>query len=231
MTRLANPFAVVFLAVLFLTFVTAIPAWAHVNLDSLIGGEVLVVGTTVTIEWHVIITHNLEHWALWYSTSGSGGPWIPIAADLPPGDPSVGSVHTYDWVVPATVSDNVRVRVLMDNVGNVFDIYAGSPHDLFIIEGPISEPTYTRGDCNGDGSLNLADVLASLSFQFNSGPEPSCLVACDLSDDDQVGLLDAIIELSYLFGGGNNPIVPFPHCGWDPTLGTLDCSESNLGCP
>ena len=53
----------------------------------------------------------------------------------------------------------------------------------------------------------------------------------DLSDDDQVGLIDAIIELSYLFAGGNNPIVPFPHCGWDPTPGMLDCSASNLGCP
>lgn len=56
-------------------------AHAHVIIDSPNGGEVFMVGQVYTVEWHVAITHNLQNWGLWYSTTGSTGPWIPIATD------------------------------------------------------------------------------------------------------------------------------------------------------
>ncbi len=95
---------------------TTLPLYAHVGLDYPNGGEVFREGDTVTIQWHVIIQHQTIDWDLWYSTMGIGGPWITIAMDLPLGDPSPGSIHTYDWTIPPeAVGDNVWVKVRQDN--------------------------------------------------------------------------------------------------------------------
>ncbi|MCH8823131.1 MAG: hypothetical protein IH984_06435 [Planctomycetes bacterium] len=97
------------------------PACAHVILDLPNGGEDLVVGSTYTVQWHIAIAHNLQNWDLWYSTTGATGPWIPIAMNLPPGSGAVGSVHTYNWVIPNAISNQVRVRVRMDNSGTDYE--------------------------------------------------------------------------------------------------------------
>ena len=112
--------------------VLAIPAWGHVALDNPNGDEVLEVGSVFTITWHVVIAHDLQNWDLWYSTD-SGTNWIPIAMDLPTGNPDAGSVHTYDWTVPDTPSDQARVRVRMDNSGT--DYYDESKEDFTIASG------------------------------------------------------------------------------------------------
>ncbi len=141
-------------------FLTASSAYGHIELDAPNGGEQLEVGSMFTIEWHILIQHNQLNWDLWYSTTGPNGPWIVIATDLPPGPFGVGSVHTYDWVIPDAVSDQVRVRVRMDNAGtDYFDISDG---DLSILPEAIITPpaefSAFRGFLN---SGTLADVLES----------------------------------------------------------------------
>jgi len=110
---------------------------AHVMLDHPSGGEILGAGTVAVIEWHVIIGHATLDWDLWYSVTGPGGPWIEIAADLPPGDTSAGSVHTYDWTVPGLESNQVRVRVRQDNDGTDYEDV--SDGDLTITEGIFTD--------------------------------------------------------------------------------------------
>ncbi|MCH7591900.1 MAG: hypothetical protein IH989_03835, partial [Planctomycetes bacterium] len=105
------------------------PARGHVDLILPNGGEVLQVGSTYTIRWVIFIPHDLQDWDLWYSID-SGTNFVPIAMDLPPGDASQGSIHTYDWTIPDTPSTQVRVRVRMDNSG--FDYVAESVADLVI---------------------------------------------------------------------------------------------------
>ena len=98
-------------------------SWAHVDLDAPNGGVTLKCGSHYTVEWHVRIAHSLLNWDLWYSVTGSSGPWIPIVMDLPAGDGSVGVPHTYDWLIPDDVSNDVYVRVRMDNSGGpYFDV-------------------------------------------------------------------------------------------------------------
>ncbi len=114
---------------------SASPAAGHVILDKPNGGESLGAGSVFTIEWHIQIPHTLLNWDLWYSTTGVDGPWIIIAMNLPPGDPAGGSIHTYDWTVPDDLSDQVRVRVRMDNNGMDYeDISTGN---LTIGPGPV----------------------------------------------------------------------------------------------
>jgi len=117
------------IVVVLLLLVTA-TARAHVQLDAPNGGEVLQVGSTFLISWHVAIAHVTQNWDLWYSTTGSGGPWIPIVMDLPANGAVTGAVFTYLWTVPATPSSSVRIRVRMDNSG--IDYYDISDGDLSI---------------------------------------------------------------------------------------------------
>lgn len=91
----------------------AAPAIAHVVLDAPNGGEILEPGSVFTIVWHDSVYHGPANYDLWYSTTGQDGPWIVIVANITPGGPM--SSYDYEWTVPDTPSDHVRVRVQQDN--------------------------------------------------------------------------------------------------------------------
>jgi len=93
------------------------PAFAHNLVLAPNGGESFQVAETVTIEWTVTIQHALVDWDVFYSTNGASGPWVPIAFSVPAGDPSVGSAHSLDWIVPDQVTSTARVRVVMNGAG------------------------------------------------------------------------------------------------------------------
>ena len=140
------------------------PASAHVVLDLPNGGEDLVVGSTYTIQWHIAIAHTLQNWDLWYSTTGAAGPWIPIAMNLPPGSGAVGSVHTYDWEIPDTPSDQVRVRVRMDNSGKDYEDISNA--NLSIIPATKDCPW----DLHNSGSVDTNDLLSLFAQWGTAGP-------------------------------------------------------------
>ena len=96
--------------------IVAIPAHGHVELNAPNGGELLEAGSVFTITWRIAIAHDLQDWDLELSTDGGIG-WAPIAMDLPAGSSAVSSDHTYDWTVPNSPSNQVLVRVRMDNSG------------------------------------------------------------------------------------------------------------------
>ncbi|MEM9381332.1 MAG: hypothetical protein AAGB93_15370 [Planctomycetota bacterium] len=97
-----------------LALLTAPLASAHNDVIAPDGGEVFQVGERVTIEWTVTIAHALAGWDVLYSTNGPGGPFVPIALGLPPGDESVGSYHAYDWTVPDAPTADARILVRMN---------------------------------------------------------------------------------------------------------------------
>jgi hypothetical protein len=88
---------------------------AHTTLVSPNGGEVLRVGTKVTIQWRIDIPHAQKGWNLWYSTTGAAGPWITIKIGMPIRQLSLV------WTVPDTVSSKVRFRIRMDNPGTSYE--------------------------------------------------------------------------------------------------------------
>ncbi len=88
---------------------------------------------------------------------------------------------------------------------------------------------FVRGDCNGDGTINLADPICNLSYQFKEGPT-ICLDAQDTNDDGEVNVADPLYSLAYLFVEGPPPPGPFLGCGFDPTVDELGC-ESFSACP
>ena len=164
-------------ATLALICATVLPASAHVTLLAPNGGETLVAGTTVQVRWQIDIQHNQLNWDLWYSTTGSGGPWIVMAENLPPGSFSAGSIHTYDWTLPNAVSNQVRVRVRMDN--EYTDYEDISDGDLSIVyPTPLPDSfSIVRGVLTGGGLSDLflsddlrLDVRAGLTLFAGEPP-------------------------------------------------------------
>jgi len=82
---------------------------------------------------------------------------------------------------------------------------------------------FRRGDCNGDGSFNVADVISLLGFLFAGGGRPDCLDACDANDDGALDVADAVAALRVLFSAGTTLPGPFPQCGFDETDDDLGC--------
>jgi hypothetical protein len=95
-------------------------ASAHIYLDTPDGDETFEVGSIVSVSWTVLQAHEMDNWDVEYSTTGAAGPYIPVATDLPEGDSSVGSVHTYDWTVPDIVSATVRIKAIQDLPGEEY---------------------------------------------------------------------------------------------------------------
>jgi hypothetical protein len=62
-----------------------------------------------------------------------------------------------------------------------------------------------RGDANGDGLIDLADVIWILNYLFRGGAPPVSLKAGDADCNGSVDLGDAIYLLNYLFRGGPPP--------------------------
>ncbi|MEM8681236.1 MAG: hypothetical protein AAGF97_17960 [Planctomycetota bacterium] len=170
------------------------PLLAHNRVLAPNGGETLIGGTPHDIVWGIDIPHALVDWDVWYSTTSAQGPWIEIAMDLPPGDPSKGSVHEFTWSVPAISAAEAWIRVRMDNDDSIdvdyedvsdgsfrielanllcdFDASGGCDLEdlnLLLAAGPVSIGVPVSGphaafDLTGDGQLDNADVNAWLAI-------------------------------------------------------------------
>jgi len=78
---------------------------------------------------------------------------------------------------------------------------------------------FVRADANGDGGLDIADVIRILAYLFSGAPS-TCRAALDSNGDQKIDIGDAIYILGYLFGTGPKPPEPFPECG---TVPGADC--------
>jgi hypothetical protein len=64
---------------------------------------------------------------------------------------------------------------------------------------------YLRGDANGDGLINVVDVVYLINYLFISGPAPNPLEAGDCNCDGNVDVSDVVYLINYLFIGGPSP--------------------------
>jgi len=61
------------------------------------------------------------------------------------------------------------------------------------------------GDTNGDGVVNIADVVYIVNYIFRSGPAPIPLEAVDVNGDGLTNIGDAVYLIGYLFHSGSPP--------------------------
>jgi hypothetical protein len=62
------------------------------------------------------------------------------------------------------------------------------------------------GDVNGDGNVDVGDVIFLINYLFRSGPSPAPMVRGDVTGDCQVEVGDVVYLINYLFKGGSQPV-------------------------
>ena len=96
---------------------------------------------------------------------------------------------------------------------------------------PPADLPFRRGDTNGDGTVNIADAVATLDTLFVGNGRFVCMDASDSNDDGAVDISDAINSLLVLFvGRGDIPAPGVEECGFDPTDDGVGCEQS-VNCP
>ena len=65
--------------------------------------------------------------------------------------------------------------------------------------------THVPGDANGDGSVNVGDVVYLVSYLYRNGPAPLPEDAGDANCDGPINVGDVVYLVSYLYRGGPPP--------------------------
>ena len=69
----------------------------------------------------------------------------------------------------------------------------------------LSNPSFVRGDANGDRIINVVDVVYLINYVYIDGPAPHPLQAGDANSDRVVDITDVVYLIKYLFLGGPPP--------------------------
>ncbi|MFH2056818.1 MAG: M28 family peptidase [bacterium] len=91
---------------------------------------------------------------------------------------------------------------------NVMAQDSGNPprsDTLFNLTIRVVDPPFRCGDANGDGSVNLSDVIFLIYYIFQNGPAPDPLAAGDADCDGLVNIADAVYLLRHVFKDGLPP--------------------------
>ena len=90
---------------------------------------------------------------------------------------------------------------------------------------PLIE-SYSRGDANADGVVDISDGVSILDHLFLGSFSPPCLDAADTDDTGVLQVSDAVRVFGFLFLGQAPPPPPGQgSCGEDPMADALDCAS------
>jgi hypothetical protein len=101
----------------------------------------------------------------------------------------------------------------------------------FVGDGPRPDGPFARGDCNGNGRLNVTDgAICAQNIFFNRIVFFNCDEMLDANDDDTLDMSDPVTILMWVFLDGADLPPPFQTCGLDTADDTLGCATGQTLC-
>jgi hypothetical protein len=69
---------------------------------------------------------------------------------------------------------------------------------------------YVCGDCNGDGILDIGDIVCEINYLFKGGLPPQPYAVGDVNCDGVNDIGDVVYLINYLFKAGPAPCLNCP---------------------
>jgi hypothetical protein len=156
------------------------------------GGDHLGIDSTTTITWtkgQGVIAVGIQ------LSRDADSTWETIAHNVT-GD-------SYSWLVTAPMTNTARIRIYDETVPTRSD----TSDALFSIGENCCVDI--RGDVNGDGALDITDLIFMVDYSFANGQAPVCEEEADVNGDGTVDITDLVYLVDYSFSSGPAP-VPCP---------------------
>jgi hypothetical protein len=83
--------------------------------------------------------------------------------------------------------------------------YGAGSGDMYLLKISCFREAVFAGDANGDGEVNVGDVVYLINYLFKQGPSPELPAQSDNNCDQVVNLGDVVYLLNYLFRSGPVP--------------------------
>jgi hypothetical protein len=163
--------------------------------DGLTGATVGIENGTGTDGLAVVYNGPYMHDSLAISLKASR--WLMV-------HPGAGVIEPYS---SATVQVAADAAELVDGVysGQVTVSGNDPANPTALIPVGVTVQSFVCGDANGDGLVNVADVVYLINYSFKGGPPPVPLLAGDANGDAAVNVADAVFLINYVFKQGPSP--------------------------
>ena len=86
-----------------------------------------------------------------------------------------------------------------------YNLYAGYvEYKPYVVTGYISDTLVFRGEVNGDGEIDIFDIIYIINYLYLNGPSPN-LYAADVNADGIINIFDITYLIAYLYLNGPPP--------------------------
>ncbi len=142
-------------------------------------------------------------------------PWVSGYSIYPFLEAGEGSLLKLYFTVSPTAEPGQETVVKLDGYQSHQPRCYGSIYGFEHIYQPITvaglvHVDFLCGDTDGDGMVNIADVVYLIDYVFGGGPPPDPLLAGDVDCNALVNIADVVYLINFIFGDGPEPCAGCP---------------------